>query len=52
MNTFDKKYKELIRKVRNAALKSTRQGIDAHMIPGAVFEHSLGGVFRLRHLER
>lgn len=52
MNTFDKKYKELIREVRNAALKPTRQGIDAHMIPGATFQHSLKEGFPLTTLRR
>jgi len=52
MNTFDKKYKELIRKVRHATLKPTRQGIDAHMIPGAMFEHSLRGGFPLTTLRK
>lgn len=52
MNTFDKKYKELIRKVRNATLKPTRQGIDAHMIPGAMFEHSLREGFPLTTLRK
>lgn len=52
MNTFDRKYKQLIEKVKNAPLKPTRQGIDAHMIPGATFEHSVSEGFPLTTLRK
>ena len=52
MNSFDNKYRELIHRVRNASTKSTRQGIEAHMIPGATFEHLLSEGFPLTTLRK
>lgn len=52
MNSFDKKYKELIYKVRSAPTKPTRQGVNAHMIPGATFEHFLSEGFPLTTLRK
>lgn len=52
MNIFDEKYRSLIREARKSSLKSTRQGIDAHMIPGATFEHNMSEGFPLTTLRK
>ena len=52
MNSFDSKYQDLIRSVRNAPTKSTRQGVDAHMIAGATFEHHMSDGFPLTTLRK
>ncbi len=52
MNVFDAQYKKLLEQVRHAPLKPTRQGIDAHMLPGATFKHHLSEGFPLTTLRK
>ncbi|MEK7510634.1 MAG: thymidylate synthase [Patescibacteria group bacterium] len=50
MSSFDFKYQSLLSEVRHAPIKSTRSGVDAHMLPGATFVHDLSEGFPLTTL--
>ncbi len=52
MNSFDKKYQDLLRSVRDAPTKPTRQGVDAHTIAGTTFEHYMSEGFPLTTLRK
>ena len=52
MNSFDLKYQKLLAEVRNAPIKPTRSGVDAHMLPGATFTHDLSEGFPLTTLRK